>query len=360
VSFDIAVIPGDGIGIEVIDATRPLFDDVADRLGVDVSWTRYDWGSQRYLETGTMMPEGGIKTLEGHDAILLGAVGHPDVPDHVTLRGLMLPIRKSFNQQVCKRPAKLCDGVTSPLRGYEGGDIDLVVFRENTEGEYADIGGREHRGFPHEVAVQSSVYTREGTEAIVEAAFEAATRRRGKVTNVTKSNAQAYGMVMWDEIVAETSERYPDVEVERLLVDAALMNFVRRPETFDVVVASNLFGDILTDISAIITGSMGLAPSANINREGTFPSMFEPVHGSAPDITGEGVANPLATVLAGGMMFSHLGHDRGKRLLEEAVRDQLADEGAPRTPDLGGEGSTQAVVEDLSNRLDAVSGDASS
>jgi tartrate dehydrogenase/decarboxylase/D-malate dehydrogenase len=351
VTYEIALLPGDGIGVEVVDATLPLLEDAADRHGFGVETTRYDWGSERYLVEGSMMPDDAIETLEPFDAILLGAVGHPDIPDHVTLRGMMLPIRKSFDQQVCKRPSVLFEGVESPLRGYGGGDIDFVVFRENTEGEYADIGGHEHRGYDHEVAVQTAVYTRQGTEAIVRAAFEAATERDEHLTNVTKSNAQAYGMVFWDQIVEEVSEEYPDVEVERLLVDAASMDLVRRPDEFDVIVASNLFGDILTDIGAIVSGSMGLAPSANINVEGHSPSMFEPVHGSAPDITGQGVANPLATVLSISMLYDHLGEGAAATDLWDAVAAQLADDDAPRTPDLGGEGRTTAVVDDLRHRL---------
>jgi tartrate dehydrogenase/decarboxylase/D-malate dehydrogenase len=351
-SYEIALIPGDGIGNTVVDASLPLLDAVGDREGITLEYTEFDWGSERYLEQGSMMPDDGVDRLRPHDAILLGAVGHPDIPDHVTLRGLMLPIRKRLNQQVCKRPSILYEGVESPLRGYEGGDIDFVVFRENTEGEYADVGGREHRGFDHELAIQSAVFTREGTETVVRAAFEAARERDGKLTNVTKSNAQAYGMVLWDEIVAELSEEYPDVEVERLLVDAAAMDFIRRPEAFDVVVASNLFGDILTDVGAIIAGSMGLAPSANLCVDGDAPSMFEPVHGSAPDIAGQGIANPLATVLSGAMLFDELGEPAAAGRLRRVVREQLADPNAPRTPDLGGESGTEAVVADLLDRLE--------
>ena len=350
-AYDIALLPGDGIGVEVIDATLPLLEDAADRGGFAVETTRYGWGSERYIEEGSMMPEDAIGTLEGYDAILLGAVGHPDIPDHLTLRGMMLPIRKAFDQQVCKRPSVLFDGVESPLRGYGGGDIDFVVFRENTEGEYSDAGGHEHRGYPHEVAVQTAIYTRQGTEAIVRAAFEEATARDGHLTNVTKSNAQAHGMVFWDEIVEEVAAEYPEVTVERLLVDAASMDLVRRPDEFDVLVASNLFGDILTDIGAIVSGSMGLAPSANINVEGHSPSMFEPVHGSAPDITGEGIANPLATVLSISMLYEHLGEDAAAAALWDAVADQLSDDDAPRTPDLGGDAGTDAVVSDLRTRL---------
>ena len=350
-TYDIALLPGDGIGVEVIDATLPILEDAADRGGFSVETTRYNWGSERYLAEESMMPDDAIETLEGYDAILLGAVGHPDIPDHVTLRGMMLPIRKAFDQQVCKRPSVLFKGIESPLRGYEGGDIDFVVFRENTEGEYADIGGHEHRGYEHEVAVQTAVYTRKGTETIVRAAFEEAVERDGHVTNVTKSNAQAYGMVFWDQIVEEVAKEYPEVEVERLLVDAASMDLVRRPDEFDVIVASNLFGDILTDVGAIVSGSMGLAPSANINVEGHSPSMFEPVHGSAPDIAGEGVANPLATVLSISMLYDHFGEEAVAADLWDAVADQLADADAPRTPDLGGDANTEAVVSDLENRL---------
>lgn len=352
----IAVIPGDGIGREVVEASIPVFDDLADRWDVSVAWEEYDWGSDHYLEHGRMMPKNGLEQLERHDAILLGAVGHPDVPDHVTLRGLMLPIRKRFEQRICKRPSYLFAGIESPLRGYDAGKIDFVVYRENTEGEYADIGGREHVQHAHEVAVQSAIYTREGTETIVRAAFEAARRRNGRLTNVTKSNAQAYGMVFWDEIVQDVATDYPDVTVERLLVDAAAMDFIRRPEEFDVVVASNLFGDILTDIGAIISGSMGLAPSANINHDGKYLSMFEPVHGSAPDIMGEEIANPLGTILAGSMMFSHLSYSDAAEELWDVVAEQLRDSSGPKTPDLGGTNGTRAVVDDLRNRLSTRSG----
>lgn len=351
VAYDIATIPGDGIGPTVVDAALPVLRAAGDAHGFDLDVTEYDWGTERYLEAGSMMPDDAIDALAAHDSILLGAVGHPDVPDHVTLRGLLLPIRKQFNQYVCKRPSVLYEGVDSPLAGYEGGDIDFVVYRENTEGEYADVGGREHRGFDNEVAVQSALFTREGVERIVRQAFQAASERSGHLTNVTKSNAQAYGMVLWDDVVDEVGEEFPDVTVERLLVDAASMDFVRRPESFDVVVASNLFGDILTDIGAVVTGSMGLAPSANINPDGPYPSLFEPVHGSAPDIAGQGVANPLATVLSGAMLFEELAEAAAAETLRDAVRSQLADDAAPRTPDLGGDANTTAVTEDLLDRV---------
>lgn len=350
-TYRVATIPGDGIGPEVIEATLPLLEEAASLHGFSLDFPRFDWGTERYLGTGAMMPDDALDQLRDADAILLGAVGHPDVPDHITLRGLLLPIRKGFNQQVCLRPSVLYDGVESPLRGYSGGDIDFVVYRENTEGEYADAGGRVHQGFAHEVAIQSAVFTREGTEAIVRAAFEGATERGGLVTSVTKSNAQAYGMTFWDDVVEEVSTEYPNIAVESLLVDAACMDLIRRPDEFDVLVASNLFGDILTDIGAIVTGSMGLAPSGNINIDGTYPSMFEPVHGSAPDITGESIANPIATVLSAAMLFEDLGEHGAAASLEDAVASLLADPDAPRTPDLGGHATSTAVIEGLSDRF---------
>jgi len=352
-AYEIGVIPGDGIGPEVTGAVKPLFRDIAAANEFAFETVEYGWGTERYLEKGAMLPDDGLDRLAAHDAILLGAVGSPDVPDHITLRGLLLPIRKGFDQGVCKRPAVLFDGIESPLRGYSGGDIDFVVYRENTEGEYSDIGGRVHESFDTEVAVQSAAFTRQGTERIVRAAFEAASDRAGRLTSVTKSNAQAYGMVLWDEVVENVAEEYPDVEVERILVDAASMDFIRRPEEFDVVVASNLFGDILTDIGAIITGSMGLAPSANIDPSGEYPSMFEPVHGSAPDIVGQGIANPLAMVLSGAMLFEHLGEVAASEALWEVVAAQVADGDAPRTPDLGGGSGTDNVIDDLRSRLEA-------
>lgn len=350
-TYQIATIPGDGIGPEVTKHVLPLLEEVGDQHDFSLSFIKYDWGTEHYLETGQMMPDDGLKKLSDSDSILLGAVGHPDVPDHITLHGLLLPIRKGFNQQVCKRPSVLYEGVKSPLRGYESGDIDFVVFRENTEGEYTDSGGRLHQGFDHEVATQTAVFTREGTETIVRAAFEAAAEREKKLTSVTKSNAQAYSMTFWDDVVEDISEDYPNITVESLLVDAASMDLVRRPEDFDVLVASNLFGDILTDIGAIVSGSMGLAPSGNINVDGEYPSMFEPVHGSAPDITGQGIANPIATVLSAAMLFDDIGEYEAATTLETAVSDLLADDEAPITPDLGGDASTGDVVNAISDRL---------
>lgn len=351
-THEIAVIPGDGIGPEVVERSMPVVEAAADAHGASIETTRFGWGSKRYLDEGAMMPDDGLDRLREYDAVFLGAVGHPEVPDHVTLGGLRLKITKGFKQHVCERPTYLFDGVTSPLRDYSGGDIDFVVYRQNTEGEYADIGGREYRGFDQELAVQSSLFTREGTEPVVRAAFEAASEREGKLTNVTKSNAQAHGMVFWDDVVEEIGEEYPDVTIERLLVDAASMDFVRRPDEFDVLVASNLFGDILTDLGAGISGSLGLAPSSNIDPTRTYPSMFEPVHGSAFDITGQGIANPIGTVRSWAMLFEHLGEADLAAELRGAVAAQLADSAAPRTPDLGGESDTEAVAEDLCRRVE--------
>jgi tartrate dehydrogenase/decarboxylase/D-malate dehydrogenase len=351
VTYDIATIPGDGIGQTVVDAALPVLREAGDAYGFDLDVTEYDWGTERYREEGEMMPDNATDQLESYDSILLGAVGHPEVPDHVTLHGLLLPIRKELNQYVCKRPSVLYECVESPLRGYEGEDIDFVVYRENTEGEYSDIGGREHRGFESEVAIQSALFTREGVERIARQAFQTASDRSGKLTNVTKSNAQAYGMVLWDDVIEEVSEEFPDVTVERLLVDAASMDLVRRPEEFDVIVASNLFGDILTDIGAVVSGSVGLAPSANLNPDGPYPSLFEPVHGSAPDIVGQKIANPLATVLSGAMLLEDLDEVDAAKGVRDAVRAQLADPDGPRTPDLGGGASTDVAANDLEDRL---------
>ena len=349
-TYEIAVIEGDGIGPEILDHVTPWLKTLADSHDVTFEFTSFPWGSDRYLDTGAMMPADGVDQLRPFDSILLGAVGHPDVPDHVTLHGLLLPIRKQFDQRICLRPTVLYEGVESPLRGYDGGDINFVVYRENTEGEYADVGGRVHQGLDHEVAIQTGVFTREGTETIVRGAFEAASEREGKLTSVTKSNAQAYSMTFWDDVVSTIAEEYPAISVERLLVDAAAMDLIRRPEEFDVIVASNLFGDILTDIGAIVGGSMGLAPSANLTDRNDVPSMFEPVHGSAPDIVGQGVANPLATILSVAMLCEDLGEERLATTIEAAVTEQLADADAPRTPDLGGDSTTGAVVEDLARR----------
>ena len=353
--FAIAVIAGDGVGAEVTPAAKQVVERAGEVFGFRVVWTDFDWGSEYYFQHGRMMPPDAIDLLRAFDSILLGAVGHPDIPDHITLNGLLLPIRRAFDQYANIRPAVLYPGVESPLKGRNGGDIDMVVVRENTEGEYAQVGGFVHHGHSDEVAVQSSVFTRKGIERIVRVAFELARKRNGRkrVTSVTKSNAQGYGMVLWDRTFQRVAEQYPDIETESLLVDAAAMNFVRRPQTFDVVVASNLFGDILSDVSAIVTGSIGLAASANIDPERRYPSMFEPVHGSAPDIAGKGIVNPLAAILSAGMMLDHLELAEAGKAVERAVAGVLA-EGQVRTPDLGGSSSTSQVTAAVNARLGAV------
>ena len=344
-AFRIAVIGGDGIGPEVIDqAVRVVDRAVARHDKAELHWTRLPWSSAFYKQHGRIMPADGWEQLRRHDAILLGAIGSPDVPDHVTLHGLLLPMRRKFDLYLNLRPAYLYEGVQSPLRDKAPGSIDMLVYRENTEGEYAPIGGRLYVGTPHEIAIQTNTFTRRGCERIMRAAFEGSRRRRKNVTSITKSNAQQFGMVLWDEVFRAVARDFPDVQANSLLVDAAAMDFVRRPEAFDVVVASNLFGDILTDLSAIITGSMGLAASGNINPERAYPSMFEPVHGSAPDIAGKGLANPLAAILSAGMLLDHLGLAKTAAAVRRGVAAVLR-AGKPRTPDLGGSAKTAEVTE---------------
>jgi tartrate dehydrogenase/decarboxylase/D-malate dehydrogenase len=339
----IAVIAGDGVGQEVIpEALRVL-----DRVG-HFEYRDFDWGGEYYLHHGRMMPADGLDHLAQCDAILLGAIGHPDIPDHITLNGLLLPIRRTFDQYANVRPAILYPGVEGPLASKK--PIDMVVVRENTEGEYAQVGGFLYHHQPDEVAIQTAVFTRRGVDRVVRHAFELAVKRNGKrrVTSITKSNAQGFGMVLWDRVFLSVASEFPDIETESLLVDAAAMNFVRRPETFDVVVGSNLFGDILSDLSAIITGSIGLAPSANLDPTRRHPSMFEPVHGSAPDIAGRGIVNPMAAILSAAMLLDHLGLD-GRRV-ERAVAAVLA-EGKVRTADLSGTSSTREVTNAVLDRL---------
>jgi tartrate dehydrogenase/decarboxylase/D-malate dehydrogenase len=345
-TYRIAVIAGDGIGPEVVEASIPVLEAAAGRFGARLHWERFPWGSDHYVAHGRMMPADALDRLRGFDAIFFGAVGDPRLQDNLTLDGLLLPIRRGFDQYACVRPAVLYPGVRCPLVGKAPESIDFVVVRENTEGEYAQVGGVLYPGGPHEVAVQSGIFTRHGTERVIRFAFELARsrNRRRRVTSITKSNAQGFGMAFWDRVFVDVARDYPDVQTESLLVDAACMDFVRRPESFDVVVASNLFGDILTDLSAAITGSLGLAPSANLNPARTAPSMFEPVHGSAPDIAGRGVANPMAAMLAGAMMLDFLGEVEAAQAIEAAVRAVLAD-GRTLTPDLGGTGTTRAVAE---------------
>src|ERR1700730_675376 len=350
--LNIAVIAGDGVGQEVIPEGKLVLQRAGQKHDFTCEFLNFDWGAEYYFAHGRMMPQNALELLRPCDAIFLGAVGHPDIPDHVTLKGLLLPTRRTFDQYANVRPAVLYEGVRSPLAGRKGGDIDMVIVRENTEGEYAQVGGFVYHHQPEEVAIQTSVFTRRGVERIIRFAFELAVRRgqKKRVTSITKSNAQGFGMVLWDRAFKAVAEEFPAIATESLLVDAAAMNFIRRPESFDVVVGSNLFGDILSDISAIIVGSMGLAPSANLDPLRRFPSMFEPVHGSAPDIAGKGVVNPLATILSGAMMLDHLGMADAAKAEESAVTTVL---GAcqMRTPDLGGASSTEEVTNAVLEKL---------
>jgi tartrate dehydrogenase/decarboxylase/D-malate dehydrogenase len=344
-SFRIAVIPGDGIGQEVTQHGVDVLNQIAERSAGKLSFTfeSFPWGCDYYKQTGRMMAEDGLDRLRDFDAIYFGAVGWPDVPDHVSLWGLRLAICQGFDQYACVRPVRLLPGISSPLRTADPAHFDWVVVRENSEGEYAGVGGRNFatRGPQQEVAVQSALFTAKGCERIIRYAFELARTRRKKVTSVTKSNAQQYGMTLWDDSFARIAADFPDVETEHWLVDAMAARFVLRPDTLDVVVASNLFGDILSDLGGAIAGSLGIAASANIDPERRYPSMFEPVHGSAPDIAGKGIANPIAAVWSAAMMLEHLG------LNEEAARVMRAiewtTENGPRTPDLGGVATTKAV-----------------
>ena len=353
-TYRVAKIPGDGIGNEVIPAAIRALETAAGRFGFRFEWEHFPWGSEHFLEHGRMMPANALDLLRPLDAIFFGAVGDPRLQDNVTLNGLLLPIRRGFDQYACVRPAVLYPGVRSPLLGRQGGDIDFVVVRENTEGEYAQVGGVLYTGGPQEVAMQAAMFTRHGTERVIRFAFDLTRRRNRKrlLTSVTKSNAQGFSMGFWDRVFTEVARDYPDVRTESLLVDAACMDLVRRPGDFDVLVASNLFGDILTDLSAAITGSLGLAPSANLNPAKTYPSMFEPTHGSAPDIAGRGIANPMATMLAGAMMLDFLGAVDAAALLERSVIQVLAD-GRDLTPDLGGSGTTETVTERVIARITA-------
>ncbi len=350
--FSIAVIPGDGVGQEVIPAAIHVLGAAGRRFGFSCDFIEYAWGGEYYRKHGRMMPADGLELLRPSDAILLGAIGDPKIPDHVTLNGLLLPIRRGFDQYANVRPAILYPGVTSPLG--KPGQIDMIVVRENTEGEYAQVGGFVHHDRPEEVAIQSAVFTRRGIDRVVRHAFELARKRNKKrrVTSVTKSNAQGYGMVLWDRVFQAVASEFPDIETESLLVDAAAMNFVRRPQSFDVVVASNLFGDILSDLSAILTGSIGLAPSANLDPTRRNPSMFEPVHGSAPDIAGMGVVNPMAAILSASMMLDHLGMEEAGRTVERAVADVLG-QSKIKTPDLGGTSQTQEVIDAVVEQIGA-------
>ncbi|GHF26586.1 tartrate dehydrogenase [Amycolatopsis deserti] len=337
--YRIASIPGDGIGVDVTAEARQVLDRAGELHGFRLQWTEFDWSCERYAKTGRMMPEDGIEQLRPFDGILLGAVGFPGVPDHVSLWGLLIPIRRAFAQYVNLRPVRLLPGTTSVLAGREADELEMVIVRENTEGEYSQIGGRHNPGQPGEFVVQESIFTRVGVSRIIRFAFELARTRSGRVCSATKSNGIIHTMPFWDEIFAEIAAEYPDVHSEQTHIDALAARMVQHPDRLDVVVGSNLFGDILSDLAAAVTGGLGMAPSGNVNPEGEFPSMFEAVHGSAPDIAGQGIANPVAQILAGAMMLEHLGEKKAAAAVNTAVEQVLA-AGEVATPDLGGKSTT--------------------
>jgi tartrate dehydrogenase/decarboxylase/D-malate dehydrogenase len=344
----VAVIGGDGIGPEVVGAGMRVLEAAAEgESSLQLSFTGFPWGCEYYLEHGRMMPEDGLETLAGFDAIYLGAVGWPTVPDHVSLWGLLLPIRRGFDQYVNLRPARLLRGVESPLA--EPGSLDVTVVRENTEGEYSDSGGRMFEGTPREIVVQESIFTRRGVERIVRYAYEEARRRRGLLVGATKSNGISITMPFFDEVFREVGEGYRDVEASLMHADALAARLVLDPASFDVVVGSNLLGDILSEVTAAVSGAIGIAPSANLNPEGDYPSLFEPIHGSAPDIAGEGVANPSGAIWAGAMLLEHAGYpEAGERVLE-ALEGTLAS--GTRTRDLGGSATTEEMTASVIERL---------
>jgi tartrate dehydrogenase/decarboxylase/D-malate dehydrogenase len=345
-NYKIALYPGDGIGLDVVAEVAKVLRAAASRFGFTLEMTEFNWGHRYWRETGKVAPDDFLDTLRAFDAIYLGAVGDPaHLPDHITLTPL-IKMRQSFDQYVCLRPAQLLPGVRTPLADKKAGDIDIMVVRENSEGEYVDAGGLFRTGQPDEVSLQTAVYTRKGVERILRYSFELARKRRKHLTMATKSNAWKYGMVMWDRVLAEVAPDYPDVQSDKCHIDALCMNFVSRPERYDVVVGSNLFGDILSDLGGGIVGSLGLAPSANINPERKYPSLFEPVHGSAPDIAGKGIANPIAAIRSAAMMLDFLGETDAAQCIDAVVRANLA-AAQVRTPDLGGRSTTVEVGDDI-------------
>ena len=345
----IATIPGDGIGREVISAASGVLDVACTKHAAQLTYETFDWSCERYGREGTMMPPDGLEQLSGFDAIFLGAVGYPGVPDHVSLWGLLIPIRRGFRQYVNLRPIRVFDGLPTPLRAGHEHPIDFVVVRENVEGEYSEAGGRFNRGLDGELAIQETIFSRQGISRIADFALELAESRGRKLTSATKSNGIVHTLPFWDEVVAERAAQHPLIALKSEHIDALCAKLVLEPQSFDVIVASNLFGDILSDLAAAIAGSIGIAPSANLNPEREFPSMFEPVHGSAPDISGKGIANPLGAIWSGAMMLDHLGEHGAAEDILSAISVVLADADL-RTPDLGGSASTAelaAAVEEV-------------
>ena len=339
-TYTIAAIPGDGIGREVVPEGIRVLEAAGRRFGFDFKWREFDWSCERYAKTGSMMPADGLEQLRPSDAIFLGAVGFPGVADHVSLWGLLIPIRRGFKQYVNLRPIRLLAGVDSPLKDRKPGEIDFYVVRENNEGEYSEIGGRLYVGTDLEMAMQQTIFTRRGCDRIMRFAFDLAMKRKKHVTSATKSNGIIHTMPYWDERFAEMAKAYPGVRTDQYHIDILTAHFVRHPDWFDVVVGSNLFGDILSDLGPAVVGSIGIAPSANINPERELPSMFEPVHGSAPDIYGKAIANPIGQIWSGAMMLDHLGETKAAAAIEAAIAQVLADAKAPKTPDLGGKAKT--------------------
>ncbi len=346
----IAVIPGDGIGREVTPAALEVLAAAGRAHGFTLDTTEHPWGCDYFVETGRMMPVDALDTLRTTDAIFLGAVGRPDVPDHISLWGLLIPIRRTFRQYVNLRPIRLWPGIPSPLKDVTPEHLDMVIVRENNEGEYSEIGGRLHHGTDDELAVQEAIFTRRGTDRVMAFACELAARRSGRICSATKSNGIIHTMPFWDERFAHATARHPELQSEQVLIDALAAMVVLNPGRFDVIVASNLFGDILSDLAAAVAGSIGIAPSGNLNPERECPSMFEPVHGSAPDIAGQGIANPIGAVWSGAQMLEHLGEVDAAAAVLTAIEAMLAD-GGPRTPDLGGTATTTDVSVALQSML---------
>jgi tartrate dehydrogenase/decarboxylase / D-malate dehydrogenase len=354
-TFNIAVIAGDGIGKEVVPEGIRVIDAAGKRFGFQCNWHAFDWSCETYVRTGKMMPSDGIRQLRPFDAIFLGAVGHPSVPDHVSLWGLLIPIRRSFRQYVNLRPVRLFEGIETPLKNWKPGQIDFTIVRENNEGEYSNVGGRLYEGSEEEIAVQQTVFTKRGVNRVLRFAFELASKRNKHLTSATKSNGIIHTMPFWDECFHQMAAEYPDIHTDQYHIDILTAHFVRHPDWFDVVVGSNLFGDILSDLGPAVVGSIGIAPSANLNPEKEYPSMFEPVHGSAPDIAGKGIANPIGQIWSGAMMLRHLGVPDAADAIENAISKTLAQSGI-RTADIGG----SATTGDLGKEIAAKTASASS
>ncbi len=342
--FRIAVIAGDGIGREVVPEGIRVLEAAGRRFGFSLVCREFDWSCETYLATGRMMPADGLELLRPFDAIFLGAVGHPRVPDHISLWGLLIPIRRAFRQYVNLRPVRMLPGIEPAVKGYPPGKIDFCVVRENNEGEYSEMGGRIYRGSEDEFAVQETIFTRRGCDRILRYAFELARTRGKHLTSATKSNGIIFTMPFWDERFAAISKEFPEIRTDQFHIDILTAHFVKHPDWFDVVVASNLFGDILSDLGPAVVGSIGIAPSANLNPERECPSMFEPVHGSAPDIAGKGIANPIGQIWSGAMMLRHLGEIAAADAVERAIDSALGG-GGPRTPDIDGKAGTRELGE---------------